>query len=142
MKRNRKQKEYKCANKLTVITSSGSKYNAAKLIESNSFELNRPRCIIQISSFIPFLCIFVTVRLKINFGIEYSADVIHTTQITSCPSPFLFDSVLIFMIDGCIDEFVNEATHKWKNRIIFGILYKHHNSFIIYKKTSAGLLSV
>lgn len=68
---------------LTVITSRGNKYNADKFIESKSFELKSPRCIIQISSLIPFGCMFVIVRLKINLGIEYSADVTHTPSITS-----------------------------------------------------------
>lgn len=68
--------------KLTVITSRGNKYNADKLIESSSFELNRPRCIMQISSLIPFWWMFVIVRLKINLGIEYNADVIQTPAIT------------------------------------------------------------
>lgn len=71
-------------HKLTVITSRGSIYNADKLIESNSFELNRPRCIMQISSLIPLRWIFVMVRLKINLGIEYNADVIQTPAITIC----------------------------------------------------------
>lgn len=39
---------------LTVITSRGNKYNADKFIESKSFELKSPRCIMQISSLIPF----------------------------------------------------------------------------------------
>lgn len=69
---------------LTVITSNGNKYNAAKLIESNSFELKRPRCMMQISSAIPvFWWTLVIVRLKINFGMEYSADVIHTPATTN-----------------------------------------------------------
>lgn len=80
--------------KLTVITSSGNKYSAAKLIESNSFELNRPRCIMQISSDIPFWCILVIVRLKINFGIEYNADVIQTPSITSCIDQYPFQLML------------------------------------------------
>lgn len=71
-------------SQLTVITSNGSTYNAAKLIESSSFELNSPRCIIQISSFMPFSWMFVMVRLNMNFGIEYKADVIHTPNITIC----------------------------------------------------------
>lgn len=32
----------------------------------------------------PLLCTFVMVRLKINFGVEYKADVIHTQTITNC----------------------------------------------------------
>lgn len=74
----------KWRNQLTVITSNGSTYNAAKLIESSSFELNSPRCIMQISSFMPFSWMFVMVRLNMNFGIEYKADVIHTPNITIC----------------------------------------------------------
>lgn len=69
---------------LTVITSSGNKYNADKLIESSSFELNIALSMMQISSAIPLRWILVMVRLNINFGIEYNADVIHTPAITIC----------------------------------------------------------
>ncbi len=70
---------------LTVITSNGSTYSNAKLMKSNSLELNWLRSITQISSLISLLvCTFVIVRLKINFGVEYTADFIHTTTITSC----------------------------------------------------------
>lgn len=70
---------------LTVITSNGRTYNNAKLMKSSSFELNWLRSITQISSLISLLvCTFVIVRLKINFGVEYMADFIHTTTITSC----------------------------------------------------------
>lgn len=73
---------YKQLRLHTVITSNGSTYNAAKLMKSNNFELNNFRSKIQISSFMPLLCTFVMARLKINFGVEYKADVIHTQTIT------------------------------------------------------------
>lgn len=81
---NKRTRKSRAFYELTVITNSGSKYNADKLIESSSFELNRPRCIIQISSLIPLRWMFVMVRLKINLGIEYNADVIQTPAITIC----------------------------------------------------------
>lgn len=66
----------------TDITRTGNTYKAAKLIESKIFELNNVLFKIQISSVNPLLCSFVTVRLNINFGIEYKADVIQTATIT------------------------------------------------------------
>lgn len=56
--------------RLTVIISNGSTYNAAKFIKSRTFELNNLRCNMQISSFNPLAYALVTVRLKINFGME------------------------------------------------------------------------
>lgn len=75
---------------LTVITSSGNKYRAKKLIESSSFELKADLSMMQISSVTPLSprWIFVIVRLKMNFGIEYKADVIHTPAITICKCKF------------------------------------------------------
>lgn len=69
---------------LTVITSSGNKYNADKLIESSSFELNMALSMMQISSATPLRWILVMVRLNINFGMLYNADVIQTPAITIC----------------------------------------------------------